>query len=183
MDLTAFSHGQVQSKLWLCSVLEAFLPNEKLNVAILGCWYNVMGFMLATKLRHKFRRIDGFDIDVAAIETADKICSGWIVQENYITNRVADVNLINLNFYDLVINCSPEHMTESTWFDNIKKDSIVCVQSSDIQDSKEPWLVTNPVKNLNEFTNKYPLRSYFVGEKEFDYGNFAYNRFMIVGRK
>lgn len=184
MDFSAFSHGQIQSKLWLCNVLEAFLPNEKLNAAILGSWYNILGFMLASRMSHKFRKIDGYDKDKDAVETADKICQAWILDNSYISNCVADVNKINLNMYDLIINCSPEHMAETTWFDNIKQDTLVCLQTIDIQDTNPPWLIENPTKNLNEFIEKFPLRTYkFQGEMDFDYGSFGYKRFMIVGTK
>ncbi len=48
MDPLSFSHGQTQSKLWLCETMEPHLPQNAV-VAILGCWYNMLGFMLITR--------------------------------------------------------------------------------------------------------------------------------------
>jgi len=175
----SFSHGQIVSKLWLCQQLEPFLHDVK-NIAILGCWYNILGFML--KVRGYDFNITGYDIDSTALVVSDRVCDTWCL-DGSIKHLVADVNEINLDDFDLVINTSSEHMS-SQWFDRIRSGAIVCVQSSDIDDPKWPWLVCNPSDSLKTFCNRYQLsQQLFVGSKSFDYGYLVYDRFMIIGVK
>ena len=56
MDFLSFSHGQTQSKLWLCETIEPYLPKDAV-VAILGCWYNTLGFMLLTRNQSMYQHI------------------------------------------------------------------------------------------------------------------------------
>ena len=81
MDYTAFSHGQMQSKIWLCESLEKYIP-EKSNIAILGSWYNLLGILLLTRNPNKYNFIIGIDIDKNAIDIANKLCERWMIQPN-----------------------------------------------------------------------------------------------------
>ena len=78
MDFLSFSHGQIQSKLWLCENLEPFLPNNSI-IANLGSWYNVLGFMMLTRSQDKIQSILGIDIDPSATLIADKMNQAWMI--------------------------------------------------------------------------------------------------------
>ena len=78
MDLLSFSHGQTQSKLWLCETIEQYLPKDAV-VAIVGCWYNMLGFMLLTRNKSMYQHILGIDIDSEAISVADRLCQGFML--------------------------------------------------------------------------------------------------------
>ena len=183
MDPLSFSHGQTQSKLWLCETMEPHLPQNAV-VAILGCWYNMLGFMLITRNKHYYQHVLGVDIASEAITEADTLCEGYMIgSDSIIQNVCADANTYNLQGYNVVINCSTEHMT-SEWFDNIDPNALVCLQTSDLDNQEEPWLISNPTKSLDEFVAKYPMREIlYSGSKFFQYPDVSYNRYMIIGRK
>lgn len=175
----SFSHGQIVSKLWLCQQLEPYLqPHQRL--AILGCWYNVLGFML--RVRGHQQHITGYDCDTGAVSWARRICDTWNF-DGSIRHVAADVNTVDLSQYDVVVNTSSEHMSGG-WFDRVDSGALVCIQSSDIVDSAPPWLVVNGSGNLTDFIAKYPVsQTLFSGQKSFDYGQLCYSRFMLIGIK
>lgn len=181
MDYTAFSHGQVTSKLWLIDNIEKYLfPN--IQIVILGGWYNVLGFLLFSRYK-QIGKIVNIDINQDAITIADKICDSYKF-ENKVLNVVGNANQLNNYDYDLVINCSPEHMHVDDWFELIKPNSLVCLQSSDMDITTEPWFCVNPNKSLEYFVTHYRIHEvYFSDEIEFVYSNLQYKRFMLIGRK
>jgi hypothetical protein len=178
-NFDSFSHGQIASKQWLCENLEKFLHDND-RIAILGSWYNVLGFML--KIRGNNQHISAIDKDSAAVEIANKITNCWNLY-GQLDNLVGSAESTDLSEFSVIINTSSEHMN-SDWFDNIKFGTLVCVQSSDIVDSRPPWLISNPSPTFNDFLDKYPMSSrLFIGQKFFDYVTLSYNRFMILGIK
>lgn len=175
----SFSHGQILSKIWLCQTIEPYLQDRR-SLAILGCWYNTLGFIL--RARGNNHKITGYDLDATAISAADRICDSWCLDRS-ISHCLADVNKVDLSPFDVVINTSSEHMS-ADWFDNVEPGTLVCVQSSDIVDSGQPWLISNPSPTFDDFLDKYPMSSeLFTGYKFFDYVTLSYNRFMILGIK
>ena len=67
MNFDAFSHGQIQSKIWLCEELEPHTPIHA-NIRILGSWYNILAFMLLTRRpEYYYNSIEGIDIDPDAM--------------------------------------------------------------------------------------------------------------------
>ena len=182
MNFDAFSHGQIVSKLWLCEQLEPHVP-EKAVVFILGSWYNILGSMMLTRNRNLYQHILGIDLDQEAVTIADKLCSTWIIEKK-LRNTVDDVNSYNLQGPDVVINCSSEHM-DTTWFDHITTGTLVCIQSSDIVEPDEVWVIENPSSTLESFSEKYPMTETLVEDVypiEYENG-FGYSRFMKIGIK
>ena len=183
MDLLSFSHGQTQSKLWLCETIEQYLPKDAV-VAIVGCWYNMLGFMLLTRNKSMYQHILGIDIDSEAISVADRLCQGFMLGvDSRIKNTHANADTHNLQGHNVVINCSVEHMSDD-WFNNVDPNALVCIQSSDVSKEEEPWLVTNPCSSLEALKERFQLSEILVEEtKHFNYGSSSYNRYMIIGRK
>lgn len=186
MNFNSFSHGQVQSKVWLCKELEKFV-HANLKIAILGSWYNLVAFMLLTRNADRYQHILGVDIDPDVKETADKITDAWRIGNDYkVENITADANVVDLAGYDLVINCSVEHMDGTVWFDKLEKDTMVCIQSSNMQTiNDDVWKCINANSSIDDLLQKYPLSRYlYSGEKEFRYSDDnGYKRFMIIGIK
>ena len=184
MDYRAFSHGQIHSKLWLCENLEPYIP-KKSNVAIIGSWYNLLGFMLLTRNQSKYNSIKGIDIDLDAIGVSNKICESWNIQPHCILENICtDANQFDYNGYNIVINCSVEHMTAGDWYDRLPMTSIICLQSSNVVTDDPSWNITNPTESLNQFVNKYPMKEiYYKGEKDITYDDWGYKRFMLIGKK
>jgi len=184
MNLNAFSHGQLQSKQWLCESIEPYI-SKKSRVAILGSWYNVLGLMMLTRCHQKYQEILGIDIDPDAIEHADKLCEGWTIGKTAkLKNLLGDVNNIKLEGYNVVINCSTEHMENKGWFDNIDFGSLVCLQTSNLDNPDDEWKIINPTYTLGGFKKKYPLSHIIVADTlEIDYDTWGYKRFMLIGIK
>lgn len=194
MDFLSFSHGQITSKIWLCEELEKYCKLND-NLYILGGWHNILGFMFSIRKPNFFKRIHNIDIDSEVIEIADKICDTWINQlytNSHIINTCADSNEYELqlnNVTDIVINCSVEHFKTNDWFNKLPTNTLVCVQSSDIKDkdvieSVDTWQQNQPNSDLATFLNRFPVSEYlYVGTKTFEYPNYGYNRFMMIGRK
>jgi len=183
MDYLALSHGQTQSKLWLCEQLEPYIPQNAI-VANLGSWYNLLGFMMLTRNSNKYQSIMGIDIDPKVKPIADKICEGYMLgSDAKIQNMTADANIFDYNGYHVVVNCSVEHM-DSLWFYRVPKGTLVCIQSSDVVQNDNIWKVTNPNISLDDLVKKYPLSHYmFIGDKHIGYEDWGYKRFMIIGVK
>jgi len=185
MDYTAFSHGQIKSKLWLCEELEPHVP-ENASVGILGAWYNVLGFMLMVRNSKKYQNIVGLDIDPTVKEIADKICNAWTFDLPIIKNITIDVNQYkNYSNYDVIINCSVEHMDCDDWYYNIPKGTLVCLQTVKVEeDIIDKWYITNPCNSLSYFIKKYPLSSYYLRDtKRIQYDAWGYDRYMLIGIK
>lgn len=184
MNFDSFSHGQVTSKQWLCDTIEPYLqPND--NILILGGWHNVLGFMLATRNSNKNLKITNVDKDHEAILVANKLCDAWKPDLNskdstIITNLIANADTFDLSKYQVIINCSVEHMGNQ-WFSNVKKDQLVCIQSSDVCDKELPWLCTNPNPSMETLMKKYPMNLLYSNSKRIQYSEWGYTRFMLIG--
>ena len=179
IDITSFSHGQITSKIWLCDHIETYLtPNTK--VLILGAWYNVLGFMLLTRYK-QITKLTGIDINPEVKPIADKLCDAW---PSIVSNITLNSSEVNMEDYDIIINCSPEHMPTNDWFNNIPNNKLVIIQSSDMIIQEEPWLVCNPNTSLVELNNKYKCQTVLFSDTiKLPYSTSFYQRFMIIGKK
>ena len=185
MDFLSFSHGQMHSKIWLCELLEPYLKPD-FNILILGCWHNVMGMILMIRNPHINLKIRGIDIDSEAIDVADKLTEAWRFEElNPFKNELADANTYNYDPYDMIINCSVEHMNSNIWFDNIPKGKLVCLQSMSLGIVNDPiYKIKNPNTTLDTFSNKFKLDDVrYLGSKDFNYAINPYSRYCMIGYK
>lgn len=179
----SFRHGLITSKLWLCKHLEEYLPKDA-KVAVLGSWTNILSFMLLTRNSDQYKLIDGYDLDDEATKVANEICDTWKFELPKVTNITQDINEINLENYNVVINTSVEHINKDDWFSNIKPNSLVCIQASDVNIQSSPWYINNPIVNLDHLKTKYKLQTeLFADSKTINYGHWGYNRHMIIGIK
>lgn len=198
MDYSAFSHGQIQSKLWLCQELEKFITTP-VNVAILGSWYNLLGFMMVTRNYNLYNYIHGIDFNDQVKDIADKICNAWMINDDKkILNINEDMETYRYEDYDVVINTSVEDMASSKWFDKLPSNleclnwdlrtKLICIQSNNLTPDKiqkyENWNILNPNPDIESLKNKFPMEEIlYEGTKEFDYGELKYSRYMLIGRK
>lgn len=187
MNYDAFSHGQIISKLWLCEEIERYAKYNS-RIWILGSWYNLLAFMLHIRKPDYYASIVGYDIDEASKEIADKICNAWTIYNPImVENIVANSNELDwTNPPDIVINCSSEHFSHDSWFDCIPSKTLTCIQSTNITDPNEPWLIKQPTPTIVHFKQRFPLSNeLMVGIKPIQLnkkGNF-YERYMKIGYK
>jgi len=178
-DYTAFSHGQIESKIWLCSELEKFLP-RKAKIALLGGWYGIISLLLFSRAQSSIDYIRSYDIDPNVEPIADKINNTWVYSKWKFKAITLDANLVNLSEFDVVINTSSEHIIDKEWFRNITNQLVVIQGTDQIHDDNDPH---DYVFDIEQLKQKYPMLNYFEGQKEFVYPDKTFNRFMLIGRK
>ena len=182
----SFSHGLVTSKIWLCDELEKVLASrESTTINILGCWDNLLTFMLIVRKPTSYKSLCGYDLNAESINAANKICDAWVFESTKVYNHVADVN--KLQFTDnthVFINCSVDQFESNEWYDNIPIGSTICIQSTDMPIGNSKWEINQSVSSITEFENRYKMSTtLFSGTFYIDYGSWGYNRFMIIGIK
>lgn len=177
----AFSNGQVDSKLWLCSELESINQHPNPSIWILGGWYGIQAFLLLSRDRMNIKEVRSFDVDPECQPVADKINNNWEIQEWKFKAFTQDCNTLDYtNPPDIVINTSVEHFDSTEWFDRIPKETLVCLQGNDMNHDDHHSQYTN----LDSFVNAFPLTEVkFIGEHKFSYPSWSFTRFMLIGSK
>lgn len=185
LNQDAFSHGQIHSKLWLCDELEKIAPPIKSPVIwVLGGWYGLLPFMIFTRGIFKPKQICSFDIDSNASRLSERVNNAWSLDPALFFNFTADVTKLDYNAYgnkpDLVINTSCEHFAND-WIDLVPSGTLIAAQSTDMEHIEH----THSAKSLAHFKEqtKALIDPQFQGQKNFDYIDFKFSRFMLIGRK
>lgn len=179
LDYTAFSHGQIKSKIWLCEELEKLMPNPA-RIAILGGWYGITSFMLFARAQSNIEKVRSFDIDPKVEKIADLINNTWVFNHWRFKAVTADVNNVDLSEFNVIINSSAEHVVNKTWFDSVK-DQLVLIQSTDqIHDDNEEH---DYCFSLDQLKKTYKMINFYEGERVFSYPDKTFSRFMLIGRK
>jgi hypothetical protein len=178
IDYTAFSHGQIKSKIWLCEELEKLLPNPA-YVAILGGWYGLISFLLFIR-GNNIQKIRSFDIDPKVENIADLINNTWVCNNWMFKAITADANDIDLNEFNVIINTSAEHILDKKWFEKIH-DQLIVIQSTDqIHDDSEEH---DYCFSIDQLKQKYKMINFYEGERFFSYPDKTFSRYMLIGRK
>lgn len=185
----SFYHGLIKSKLWLCDELEKAIYRECISIPslhVLGCWDNLLAFMLLTRNPTFYYEVHGYDINPEAIHNANKVCNMWKYELPKVYNHVQDVN--NYDFSNCInsifINCSMDQMHNNKWYDSVPKGRLVCVQTTNMTDPEFPWFITQTTTSLDELIDKFKLSNLiYSGTISLPYQTSGYERFMIIGRK
>lgn len=182
----SFYHGLVSSKLWLCQELEKIVAGNP-NIKILGCWHNLMAFMLIVRQPTLYNRIDGYDIDNDAIVVANQICNTWKDKEQTVVeNHCVDVSTLDFtnDTNTIYINCSIDQFKGIDWFDTIPAGSIVCLQTTTLPITFTDWNIEQETHSLSNLLEKYKLTTVlYSGSKDIPYKDSTYTRLMAIGYK
>lgn len=183
----SFYHGLIKSKLWLCEQLELatyHLQNPTLH--ILGCWDNLLGFMLLTRKPTFYSTVYGYDINPEAIDNANKICDMWKYESPKVYNIVQDVNEYDYSSHthSIFINCSIDQMDSNSWYDSVPNGSLVCIQTTNMTDPDFPWYIKQTTNSLDDLVNRFNFTTLiYSGTKHIQYKEHGYKRYMIIGCK
>ena len=185
----SFYHGLIKSKLWLCGELETYIYHEcisKPSLHILGCWDNLLAFMLLTRKPNLYEVIHGYDINPEAISNANKVCDTWKNESPRVYNHIQDVN--NYDFSNSInsifINCSIDQMDNNNWYNSVPKGSLVCIQTTNMKDSEFPWFIRQTTDSLDDLVDRFKLSNLlYSGVETIPYGTTNYKRYMIIGTK
>lgn len=187
MNFDAFSSSQVESKTWLVSKLEEVIRFNNMtrpggwNIWILAGWYGVTNFILRTRGHIPISKVRSFDLDPECEPLADKINNLWVWRHWEFKAHTADANELDYtDCPDIVINSSVEHIDSRAWYDRIPKGTMVVLQGNDMPHEDH----VAEYKSLEEFEQAWPLSStHFSGIRRFQYDDWAFNRYMIIGEK
>lgn len=187
MQFDAFSSGQIESKVWLVKTLERIIEEQGKaspggwHIWILAGWYGVTNFIIRTRGRIPISKVRSFDSDPECEPIADKINSLWVWQQWAYKALTQDINTLDYSDPpDLVINSSVEHIHGRDWWDRIPKGTMVCLQSTDMRHEDHSYTF----KNLEEFCGAFPFSEpHYQGQKLFQYDEWGFTRYMIIGRK
>jgi hypothetical protein len=179
----------IKSKLWLCEELETAIYREcltKPTLHILGCWDNLLAFMLLTRKPTFYNTVHGYDINPEAINNANKVCDMWKYESPKVYNHVQDVNEYDYSLHanSIFINCSIDQMDNNNWYDSVSNGSLVCIQTTNMKDPEFPWFIKQTTDSLDELVNKFNLSNLlYSGVKNIPYATNGYKRYMIIGTK
>jgi hypothetical protein len=185
----SFYHGLIKSKLWLCEELEIAMYNEFIkepSLHILGCWDNLMAFMLLTRKPEFYNTVHGYDIDPEAINTANRVCDMWKYESPKVHNHIQDVNDYDFSKCDnsIFINCSIDQMDSNEWYDSVPDNSLVCIQTTNMVNPDFPWYIKQTTESLDALINKFNFtKLIYSGHKHIQFQKDGYKRFMIIGCK
>lgn len=186
LDKDAFSSGQVLSKIWLAEELEKIILagdlKQPLSILCLGGWYGVTNFILRSRSSIGIEKFRSVDLDQDACDMADKFNEAWVWQNWQFKAVCRDANTFTYTDteYNTVINTSVEHIESKQWFDYIPAGTLVILQSNNMQHDDH----CHNHRSLTEFQLDFPLTAFFyTGEKTFNYPDWNFTRFMIIGLK
>lgn len=187
VESDAWSHGQVESKLWLCKELETHHAwHLSKHIAIYGGWYGLTAFLLLTRqhLPH-IVKIRSYDIDPVCEPIADKINNTWELEDWKFKAYTADCNDIVWSedsawVPNIIINTSTEHFIRDDWWKNIPKNMFVVLQGTNMEEDDH----VSRCATLKEFEARFPMSTtLYIGAKTFSYPDKTFDRFMIIGLK
>jgi len=190
MTHESFSHSLVKSKLWLCEQLELAIDNENIKnpaINILAGWDSLLAFMLLTRRPKFYGVVNSYDMDPVATSSANKICDHWMYEYPKVYNHTKDINTLdfsNTSNESIFINCSVDQLDNTSWYDIIPDERLVCFQTTDLPTTTSEWQVKQSYSNMMEFTETYRVRKLIYSNSiQIDYGHLKYNRYMMIGIK
>jgi hypothetical protein len=185
IDKDSFSSGQIGSKLWLARELENVilkLGNPSLKILCLGGWYGITNFILCSRERLNIESYRSLDIDPNVEVNADNINNFWEWQNWKFKAITDDANTYQYwpDDFNTVINTSVEHIETHQWYDNIPDGYFVVLQSNDMIHDDH----SHNHQTLEEMVNDFPMSQLlYKGELLFEYPDWQFKRFMLIGKK
>jgi hypothetical protein len=186
----SFSHGLVASKLWLCEKLENVIDNENIvnpSLNILASWDNLLTFMLLTRRPKFYGVVNAYDVDSKSTTNANKICDYWKFEYPKVYNHTKDINTLdfsNTGSESIFINCSVDQLDNTSWYDIIPDDRLVCLQTTDLPTSITEWQIKQSYSDKAAFTDSYRVRRLIYCESlDINYGHLKFKRHMMIGIK
>jgi hypothetical protein len=158
---------QLQSKSWLYNHLKDLDRESK--ILVVGSW---LGFTSYCLLKMGFKSIHETDTD-----PKHRKLSTWMNREfNKFCSISMDVNKIPLEFHDVIICTSCEHIENNEWFDRVIPKTKMFLQSTNLVLPDH----INTVNSIEEFSEKYPLNLEYSGTMKY---SDSFYRYMLVGEK
>lgn len=163
----AFRKSQVQGKQWLLNTILTYTKKDN-KILVIGGW---LGFISYALFNLGYTHITEVDID-GTIADFSKNLNRFNPDFKHIS---ADINEIDLSYYDTIINTSCEHILNNVWYDRISHNTNLFLQSTNLVVPDH----VNLVQSIDEMKTKYPCNVIYSGELKFS----SWTRFFIYGKK
>ena len=195
-DMSSFSRGQLQSKLWLVNELKK-CNIELGTVYLCAGWYATLATMLFES-GIKIDKIRSFDVDPSCVSIAEVFNKPWLTDQWRFKSITQDIMDIDYNKHtwqywsnvnnrmskpitdnpDTIINTSCEHIANfKDWYTKIPDGKLVILQSNNYFKIKDH---INCSESLAHFAEATPIsKVLFEGELVLEH----YNRYMRIGYK
>lgn len=175
----AFSSGQIGSKIWLCEELERLGWTSDLTYIYAG-WYGITSFLLLSRGKFDVGQLQSFDLDPTCEPVADMINENWVSKEWKFKAYTLDCNRHVRGNPDLIINTSTEHFDSMDWWTNIPNGTRVILQGNNMPHDEH----VIHFNTLEDFVDYFALtKVVYSGSLDFDYPDWSFTRFMIIGFK
>ena len=186
----SFSHSLVQSKLWLCERIEQVIDNEGIKnpaVNILASWDSLLAFMMLTRRPRFYGIVNAYDIDPIATENANKLCDHWQFEYPKVYNHTRDINTLdfsNTGSESIFINCSVDQLDNTSWYDVIPDNRLVCFQSTNLPNNTIDWDIKQSYADMSLFTETYKVQKLIYCDSiNINYEHLRFKRHMMIGVK
>lgn len=179
----SLSTGQLMGKLWLEDEILDILPEDNINILIVGGWIGTLSRILFSSLEKYYPnipyRITSLDIDPVSTKMAEIINKRFSTLFTAWEENMYFLEPEDYEHYNVVINTSCEHILHILrWSDKIPRGKLVVAQSNDF--FKCPQHV-NCVTSVQELKDQLNLSEvWYSGSKELEG---MYTRFMVIGVK
>lgn len=181
VDKDAFSSGQIGSKIWLCEELENLFESID-SIWVYGGWYGVASFLLLSRGNIRISQIRSYDVDPSCQAIADMINENWVIDNWRFKAKTQDCNVLDLDWNgpDLIINTSTEHFESLDWWKSIPQGTTVALQGNNMPHSDHHVYS----ETLVDFVKQFPVtQTLYTGQREFNYPDWSFTRFMLIGIK
>jgi hypothetical protein len=176
--VSSLSQGQIESKLWLYSVLKDVLPQDKYDFHFAGGWTGLTALVGLWLFPELFKNCESFDIDPRCADVAK------FLNEPYSWNGLFSATTLDLKQFSyqpqkpqILVNTICEHIDFANWYQQVPAGQFLVLQSNNLKGAEGH---ISCVDSLQEFMGMAPLKDLlFAGELEL----FDYTRFMLIGAK
>jgi hypothetical protein len=180
--LDAFSHSQIESKLWIIDKLVDLKLTNANSYLVLGGWIGLQARIMSWVNILQYNSILSFDISQKASDLAyhlnkpDSFNPDLKLQIK--TEDIMQIDYSCLDSSDVIINSITEHLPDlPLWWKNIKGNQLCILQGSDNPDFEGH---VSCCSSMDKFSQIFKMsRTLFEGELKFD----NQIRFMKIGYK
>jgi hypothetical protein len=177
--LESFWKGQLESKEWLITKLQKFIPTDKtkIDVVIHGGWNGVLASLLYNS-GMPINLVTSIDMDENCEEVANMINKRYEIKDLFraVTSDMCFYEYKTIP--DIVINTSTEHLTRDKykqWLEKIPNGCMIVLQNNNYYEIPEH---VNCYKTVDDFAEQCELSTVLMKDTlELP----SYNRFLIIG--
>jgi len=175
---SSLSQGQVESKLWLYSVLKDVLPADKYDFHFAGGWTGLTSLVGLWLIPELFGSCESFDLDPRCENIARFLNEPYSWNGNFSAKTFDVVDFpYKPHSRQILINTICEHIDFKNWFQQVPDGQFLVLQSNNLNGAEGH---ISCAESLQDFMQQAPFSELlYAGEFKL----FDYTRFMLIGMK